>query len=171
MTSILNTPMLWVNHYIQDQLKDLGFGTIPFFPATPSTVNDISGYFPENGVMCTYDKMFKARRSPFPHIKSEQGIYYFYATAEEAIVSMVKISEKILRLMDREDETAEEINNWCRNQASILVEGEYLTPNFNFHHFKLYQLQEVKDIINFNTVRTYSGTKFIIEYDYNAISL
>ena len=169
MTSILNTPILWVNAYLQAKLAETGVGTIPFFPATPSTVNDIAGYFPDGGIMCTYDKMFKMRNSPFPHIKTEQGLYYFYATAENSIVNMVKITEQILRLMDRQDETAEELNFWCKQNGPIKVEDEYMPFAFNFHHFKLYQLQETKDIINFNTVRTYSGTKLIIEFDYNQL--
>jgi aspartate/glutamate racemase len=89
------------------------------------------------------------RKKPFPHIKCEQAIYYFYATAENSTINMVKITEKILRLMDRADETAEEINAWQRQKGSILVEGLTIEPNFYFHNFKVYQLEEVRDIINY----------------------
>jgi hypothetical protein len=165
-TSTLNTPVLWINAYLQEKLENLGFDTIPFFPTIPSTINNLTEFFPQNGIMATYDRMIRMRRGPFPHIKCEQLLYYFYATAENSIVNMVQITEKTLRLMDREDETAEEINEWCRRKGSILVEGETIEPNFNFVNFKVFQLQETRDIINFATARTYAGNKIIIYYDY-----
>jgi hypothetical protein len=165
-TSILNTPVLWVNAYLQEKLQNLGFQTMPFFPSVPSTLNDLTEFFPTSGVMATYDRMIRMRRSPFPHIKCEQLLYYFYATAENSVINMVKITEQTLRLMDREDETAEEINDWCRLKGSLLVEGETIEPNFKFIYFKVFQLQETRDIVNFGTARTYAGNKIIIYYDY-----
>jgi predicted cupin superfamily sugar epimerase len=168
-TSILNTPVLWVNAYLQEKLEGLGFDTIPFFPTTPSTINDLTEFFPAGGVMCTYDRMLRMRKSPFPHIKCEELLYYFYATAENSIINMIKITEKINRLMDGEDETAEDINAWCVAKGSITVEGETIQPNFRFHNFKVFQLQETRDIINFGTARTYAGNKIILYYDYTMI--
>ena len=165
-TSILNTPVLWVNAYLQEKLESLGFETMPFFPSVPSTINDLTESFPSSGVMATYDRMIRMRRSPFPHIKCEQLLYYFYATAQNSVINMVKITEQTLRIMDREDETAEEINQWCKDKGSILVEGESIEPNFKFVNFKVFQLQETRDIVNFGTARTYAGNKIIIYYDY-----
>ena len=165
-SSILNTPVLWVNAYLQDKLQGLGFDTVPFFPTTPSTLNDLTEYFPSGGVMANYDRMIRMRAKPFPHIKCEELLYYFYATAENSIINMVKITEKVLRLMDREDETAEEINDWCRQKGHILVEGETLSFDFKFHNFKVFQLQETRDIVNFGTARTYGGNKMIVYYEY-----
>jgi hypothetical protein len=65
--------------------------------------------------------------------------------------------------MDREDETAEEINNWAKSKGNI----DGLTPQFYFHKFRVYQLEEVADIIDFGTARTYGGNKIIIEYEYH----
>ena len=169
-TSILNTPVLWVNAYLQEKLQSLGFSTLPFFPSSPSTINDITETFPAGGVMATYDRMIRMRRTPFPHIKCEQLLYYFYATAENSVINMVKITEQTLRLMDREDETAEDLNDWCRQKGSIVVEGETIEPNFKFVNFKVFQLQETRDIINFATARTYAGNKIIIYYDYIMIN-
>lgn len=168
-TSILNTPILWVNTYLQEKLQTLGFSAVPFFPSTPSAIDNLTTSFPDGGVMCTYDRLIRMRKKPFPHIKCEQAIYYFYATAENSAINMVKITEKILRLMDRADETAEEINAWQRQKGSISVEGLTIEPNFYFHNFKVYQLEEVRDIIDFGTARTYGGNKIIIEYDYHMV--
>lgn len=168
-TSILNTPVLWVNAYLQDKMSNLGFDTVPFFPTTPSTINDLTEYFPTGGVMCTYDRMIRMRPKAFPHIKCEELLYYFYATAENSIINMVKVTETVYRLLDREDESAEELNKWCRQKGSIIVEDEVIEFNYNFHNFKVFQLQETRDIINFGTARTYGGNKLIIYYDYNLL--
>jgi len=168
-TSILNTPVLWINLYLQEQLEDLGFSTVPFFPSTPSTINDVTEFFPEGGVMCTYDRMIRMRRNAFPHIKTEQMLYYFYATAENSTLNMVKITEKVNRLLDREDESGQEINAWAKNKGSVTVDGETLENNFMFHSFKVYQLQETRDIVNFGTARTYGGNKIIVDFTYHLI--
>ena len=169
-TTVLNTPGLWVNHYLQEKLQPLGFGTVPFFPTAPSTINDLTEQFPPGGVMCTYDRLIRMRRSPFPHIKTEQLLYYFYATAENSIINMVKVTQTVLDLMDRSDETAEELNDWARAKGSINVDGTLVENNFNFHSFKVFQLQETRDVIDFGTARTYGGNKIIIEFSYNPIS-
>jgi hypothetical protein len=45
-----------------------------------------------------------------------------------------------------------------------------MTCKFYFHGFKIYQLEEVRDIIDFGTARTYGGNKIIIDYDYHQMS-
>ena len=82
---------------------------------------------------------------------------------------MVKITEQTMRLMDREDETAEELNEWCRQKGTLTIDGEDIYFNYRFHNFKVFQLQETKDIINFGTARTYAGNKMIIYYDYHTL--
>ena len=131
-TDLLNTPLIWINKYLQTKVEELaGFPRLPFFPSTPSTLDDLTNTFPasQDGVMCVYD-----------------------------------------RLMDRLDETAEEVNNWCSIRKVNL--GTEESPNFinnvfYFHRFKVYQLEEARDIIDFGTARTYGGNKFIIEFDYH----
>ena len=105
----------------------------------------------------------------FPHIKCEQLLYYFYATADNSILNMIKIQESVLRLMDRFDETAEEINAWCANRQIRLDDGSVIDNMFYFHNFKVYQLEETRDIIDFGTARTYGGNKIIIDFDYHAM--
>ncbi len=121
--------------------------------------------------MCTYDRMMRMRKSSFPHIKCEQLLYYFYATAENSTINMIKITEKVNRLMDGEDETAQDLNEWCIKHGPIVVEGVSLQPNFRFHSFRVFQLQETRDIINFASARTYGGNKIVIYYDYTMVEL
>jgi hypothetical protein len=169
--SPLNTPVLWINKYLQDKVQEIaGIDRLPFFPSQPSTIDNLTELFPEGGVMATWDRLIKMNRKGFPHIKCEQLLYYFYATADNTIENMVKVQESVLRLMDRFDETAEEINNWCSNRViNVGTEQnpDYIESQFYFHNFKVYQLEETRDIIDFGTARTYGGNKIIIDFDYH----
>jgi hypothetical protein len=167
----LNTPVLWVNKYLQSKLSDFGFAGVPFFPTAPSTIDNLTQSFAENnGVMATYDRMFKMNRKSFPHIKCEQLLYYFYATQENSITNMIQVTEIIYRLLDRFDESAEEINSWCSNRRVDLGVDGLIDNIFYFHNFRVYQLEETRDIIDFGTARTYAGNKIIIEFDYHQTS-
>jgi hypothetical protein len=168
--TLLNTPVLWVNKYLQSKILDSTGLDTPFFPTLPSTINDLTQYFPTGGTMATWDRLIKMNKKSFPHIKCEQIMYYFYATGDNPIEKMVQIQEEVLRLMDRGNETAEEINNWASNRQVNLggSQSQDLVDNmFFFHDFKVYQLEESRDIIDFGTARTYGGNKIIIEYDYH----
>jgi hypothetical protein len=164
---MLNTPVLWINKYLQNKISILTDIDTPFFPSTPSTLDALTGSFPDGGVMATWDRLIKMNKRGFPHIKSEQLLYYFYATAENSVLNMVKIQEAVLRLMDRFDESAEEINAWCTNRQIELDDGSIINNMFYFHNFRIYQLEETRDIIDFGTARTYGGNKIIIDFDYH----
>jgi hypothetical protein len=175
-SSAMNTPVLWINRYLQDKISGIfqavtgePSASFPFFPSTPSTIDDLTEYFgvSTQGVAATWDRLIKMNRSQFPHIKCEQLLYYFYATGEDPITKMVRIQESVLRLMDRLDESAEEVNNWCANRQIRLDDNSLVDCEFYFHEFKVYQLEETRDIIDFGTARTYGGNKIIIDYDYH----
>jgi hypothetical protein len=73
-------------------------------------------------------------------------------------------------LLDRRDESAEEVNNWCSNRRINLgtsQQQDLIDNIFYFHDFKVYQLEETRDIIDFGTARTYGGNKIIIDFDYH----
>lgn len=167
---VINTPMLWINSYLQEKLAQAVNIGVPFFPPSPNTIDDLTETwvvvnderFNYSGIKCTFDRLIRMRRSAFPHIKSEQLLYYFYAMEENVTSLMVSTTETVLRWMDREDETAEEINKWMVGRT---IAGH--TSKFYFHKFRVYQLEEVADIIDFGTARTYGGNKIIIDFDYH----
>ena len=185
-TSVFNTPVLWINTYLQEKIPELvkqvggdqitdftnsqGIG-VPFFPSRPTSIDEITEQwvviddvrYPYAGIMATWDRLIRMRRSPFPHIKQEQLLYYFYATQENVTEQMVQVQEAVLSLMDREDETAEEINKWAKAKGPI----DGMDCKFFFHKFRVYQLEEVRDIIDFGTARTYGGNKIIIDFEYH----
>ncbi len=192
-TSSFNTPVLWINEYLKEKIGlSTGIG-VPFFTSRPASIDELTESWititptiaswvldgtsdsampvlsPESqklayaGVMATWDRLIRMRRSPFPHIKQEQLLYYFYATEDNVIENMVQVQEKVLRLMDREDESAEELNAWAKAKGDI----DGMTCKFQFHRFRIYQLEEVRDIIDFGTARTYGGNKIIIDFEYH----
>jgi hypothetical protein len=88
---------------------------------------------------------------------------------------MTEISQKVYDLLDREDESAQELNEWIRllprNTNGTVSFGNDPTefhPVF-FHRMKMYQLEETRDIIDFGTARTYAGNKIIIDYEYHQV--
>ena len=175
-TDLLNTPLLWINKYLQSKLSEsLGYVT-PFFPPSPFNLDDLTEKWMvlndvntpvSNGVACTWDRLIKMNRSGFPHIKCEQILYYFYGLGEDSIPTMIQTQEAVLRLLDRGDESAEELNAWCANRKVQLDDGTTVDNMFLFHNFKVYQLEETRDIIDFGTARTYGGNKIIIDFEYH----
>ena len=169
--SLYNTPIVWINSYLQEKLQqDLGFDSIPFFPTSPSTIDNLTELFPEGGMMAVYDRMFRMRHKAFPHTKSEQLLYYFYKMAGDP-EALIETTQVIYDLLDREDESAEEVNAWIQSKVVdglVNINGKSFKP-VSFHKFKVYQLQETRDIVNFGTARTYAGNKIIVDYDYHQL--
>jgi hypothetical protein len=177
-TEPITYPPVIINEYLSEKvtekLSDRFYESLRFFPTLPTDLNALTESFPEasQDVFAVYDRMFKMRRSPFPHIKSEQLLYYFYKSSGDP-EALIETSQVVSDLLDREDESAEEINEWVASKSvnGILTFGTgSLARDFKpvrFHSFKVYQLEETRDVINFGTVQTYSANKIIIEYKYH----
>ena len=77
---------------------------------------------------------------------------------------MVITQQQINDLLDGADDSAKALNRWAAaNTDKWNAESK---PCF-FHNFKIYQLEETRDIIDFGTARTYAGNKIIIDYDWH----
>lgn len=172
-------PPVLINEYLAERvlqiIPDAYFGNaMRFFPTLPTDINSITEGFPEasNDVFAVYDRMFKLRRSKFPHIKNEQLLYYFYKTNQNP-EALFETTQVVADLLDREDESAEEINAWVRSKVidGVITFGTgALARQFNpvyFHSTRVFQLEETRDIIDFGTARTYAGNKVIIDYTYH----
>lgn len=188
MTAISYPPAI-VNHYLaekvvellQDQFTIPANGTVDnyfgnamrFFPTSPTNIDELTEQFPEAGLnpFAVYDRMFKYRRSVFPHIKSEQLLYYFYKTSSTPTL-LFETTQAVYDLLDREDESAQDLNDWIRSKidldGTITFSGTKFKPVY-FHNLKVYQLEETRDIIDFGTARTWAGNKIIIDYQYHNI--
>jgi hypothetical protein len=178
-------PPAFINAYLREKITDyfkdnpldgiIGDTTIPFFPTSPTDITALTERFEANDKFAVYDRMLKMRKSPFPHIKSEQLMYYFYATGENPIPFIIEVTQQIQDWLDREDESAQELNDWIKitqngdnPKTSPLKNDQNVTlPCPFFHRLRIYQLQETRDIIDFGTARTYAGNKIIIDYDWH----
>jgi hypothetical protein len=154
-----------------EQVLFSGNPTIPFFPTLPTSLDDLYTQFPQaDGMFAVYDRMFKMRKTPFPHIKSEQLLYYFFKMEGDP-VKLIETTQAIQDLLDREDESAQELNAWAAaKQAStnpLRDEAGNIRPLPFFHKIRIYQLEETRDLIDFGTARTYAGNKIIIDYDWH----
>ncbi len=181
----ISYPPIFINNYLREKILSIADNDVPFFPTSPSTIEQLTQTATLNNdgnLFAVYDRMFKMRRRPFPHIKDEQLLYYFYSLD---IPIMVNATQYIADLLDRGDESAEDLNSWIANHPRLFerpdgvkvyqplnTTGSYSAgqdsylPVF-FHDIKIYQLEETRDIIDFGTARTYAGNKIIIDYCYH----
>lgn len=179
MTAVIHHPPTIINAYLAAKINP-GFnpddsiggtepvGTTYFFPTLPTQIDALTETFPDsNGVFGVYDRMFKMRRVPFPYIKCEQLLYYFYSVGNEAQRNMVITQQQVSDLLDNGDDSAKDINEWAA--ANPTKWNTQSKPLF-FHNFKIYQLEETRDIVDFGTARTYAGNKIIIDYDWHPIN-
>ena len=169
MAAVIHHPPTIINAYLAAKI-DPGFnaqGTTYFFPTLPTEIDSLIQTFPQsNGVFGVYDRMFKMRRVPFPYIKCEQLLYYFYSVGDDAQKNMVITQQQVSDLLDSGDDSAQDLNAWAAaNPGTWNTESKELF----FHNFKIYQLEETRDIVDFATARTYAGNKIIIDYDWHAI--
>jgi hypothetical protein len=174
----LTHPPTLINYYlsekIADSLSSRFASSLRFFPTQPTDIQQLTENFPEasGDVFAVYDRMFKYRRRPFPHIKSEQLLYYFYKMAGDP-EALIETTQAVYDLLDRGDESAQDINAWIASKAdpdtkTITFVGKEFLPVY-FHNLRVYQLEETRDIIDFGTARTYAGNKVIIDYEYHPI--
>lgn len=168
-----NMPPAIINAYIKDVVVPDEI-SMEFVPTMPTDIDAFTEQFPGGplGALGVYDRMFRMRRIPMPHIKCEQLLYYFYA---RDIQELYRIQEVFLEHFDRGDESGQDINAWYlanRNKIDSDTGKPIIAPHYQtdifFHSFKIYQLNESRDIIDFGTARTWAGNKIIIEYDYHS---
>lgn len=186
MTAI-HAPQVFINHYLQDKIGLYLNFNMPFIPTSPTNIDDLTEQFPD-GAFAVYDRMFKMRRKPFPHIKCEQIMYYLYRTSDN-IADLYRTQQLTQDLLDRGDESAQDLNQWIYDkwveQGKLqetgvdIVTGKeethdvvkfagesFLLPYF--HEIKIFQLEEARDIIDFGTARTWAGNKIIIDYEWHS---
>lgn len=182
-------PPAIINNYLESMIPSIlpeyfaaGSASLefPFFPTTPTAIDEVTEMFPDGPPFAVYDRIFRMRRMPFPHIKSEQLLYYFYKMNDApvgvpAVEVVIEVTQAVQDLLDRGDESAQEINEWLVNHPRF--DGEHITfgsgiyakkfkPVF-FHNLKVYQIEEVRDIVDFGTARTFAGNKVILDYTYH----
>jgi hypothetical protein len=163
MANIYHPPTV-INEYLAEKVNQLfnDQTTLRFFPSLPTDLDALTSSFPDGGgKFAVYDRMFRLSRKQFPHIKCEQVLYYFYSQDYAVLTDIVGMVQQVL---DRGDDSAQDINAWyLKNKENL----DAKTKPIYFHNFKVYHLQETRDIIDFGTARTYAANKIIIDYDWH----
>lgn len=190
---IKRNPTVILNEYLQAAipkvLPDLyGDAATTIRPARPTDISTIwnegTTLSNDTALGIVYERMFKLRRGAFPHCKCEQVIYYLYSvggSGSDQVETLMDVTQAIFDLVDRGDESAEEINAWQNNnlnangKINIHSDGEVRPDRTDgaefepvrFSELRLFQLEEGRDIIDFATAETYFGNKLIIDYEYH----
>jgi hypothetical protein len=183
----VSNPAVFINKFLAEKIEEVlpdYFGIPMFFvPSTPTDIQALYEGFPqanEDQPFAVYERMFRMSRGPFPHKKEEQVLYYLYKNGSltDAVQAgiLFETTDMIYNLLDRGDESAEELNYWIAQKAEQSPGTEPKTVDFDgldfllpyFHNTKVFQLEETRDIIDFATAKTYFGNKIIIDYCYHA---
>ena len=188
--AVIHAPHLFINRYLQDKVRSAFGASVPLLPTMPTNIDELVTTFPESeGMFAVYDRMYKMRRRAFPHIKCEQLLYYFYKTDDPEL--LYNTHGMMQDLLDRGDESAQEINSWVADlwlaqseedrdtSGADLVTGiveQHKTINLAgtpflipyFHEIKIFQLEETRDVVEIGAARTVVGNKMIIDYEWHS---
>lgn len=175
LASQLPYPPHWINAYLFSKLQEYvpsevgvvpGQVMVPFFKTMPGLGKEetyqslIQNTGLQQPLMVEYDKMARYRGAPFYGIKKEQVLYTLHGSLPVVEYATMIISQ----LLDREDAAAEDVNKWASDHSL-----DYNFPhNVFFHRFKVFQIDETRDLLELSSVNLVSGIgKVIIEYDYH----
>jgi hypothetical protein len=176
---MITYPPVILNQYLSEKipLRLPGRYSAPmkFFPTRPTSIDTLVKSNPSNAndVYVVYDRMFRLRRRSFPHIKGEQLIYYLYKMNSDP-ESLIETVQVIHDLLDREDESGQEVNAWTSskvNSQGLLTFGsgrgaKTFKPVF-FHEMRVFQLEEARYIVDHDSTKSFSAAKIMINYDYH----
>ena len=179
MTNVpISYPPVFINEYLSekvvDRIPERFNGPLRFFPTFPIDIDAVVNDRPQQSydVFGVYGRMLGNRGSVFPHIKREQTLYHFYKMSgdPEGLIETVQV---VYDLLDREDESAQELNSWIQSKVidGVVTFGSgRLARTFKpifFHEIKTVQLEEGMDIAVRNSNRTFTAEKVSVQYKYH----
>jgi hypothetical protein len=117
----IGIPSLAVNGFLWHTMKQISPSIasqyeeiIPFYPIGDSAAGDEPW---DNNPYFIYDRVFRFNSSPFYENKRESTLYYLKARE----VDSLEWSAAIQMILDREDDSAKDINEWIRNEWRISI--------------------------------------------------
>lgn len=176
---MITYPPVILNEYlaekVPERLPGRYAGPMRFFPTRPTTIDTLAenNLAEADDVYVVYDRLFRLRRRAFPHVKNEQLVYYLYKKNSDP-ESLIETVQVIYDLLDREDESGQEVNSWTASKVDsngILTFGSGLgqksfKPVF-FHEMKVFHLEEARYIVDHDSTQSFSASKIMINYDYH----
>lgn len=151
-------PAVYVNSYVWEQMKSID-GTLdaqydykPFFPLADSRAGD-QGWGDKPYVV--YDHLMKFRAKPFYGIHKAQTFYWIRGDAS----SVLGWSSAISHILDRQDASAQDINNFLSQTDP--------TAGIYFHQTKVFQVDSANEERMDLSVRQYYTSSMIVECEYH----
>lgn len=169
-------PPYFVNGYIQDQLEYFelltGLEQIrPIIPVTPTNIDDLYANYigapgQQDPLMIVYDRMLRVNPSTMYMRKREQLVYTIHSSSLDKVLGAYRV---ISEALNRSDASAEDVNRWATKNSILDEFGNPVAHNVHFHNFRVYQINETRDLLDLSSVRTIFRNKIIIEYDYHVV--
>jgi hypothetical protein len=160
-------PPVLINKYIIEQLKRFGIvtgieGIEPIVPVQSTSIDDLFDEITVTGdaFLIAYDRLIRYGSDTKYWNKREQLVYTIHSSDS---AQGLDISRVIVEALDREDAAAQDVNSW-------LAENSDKLPPLNvfFHNFRVFQIDETRDILELGSVKFNWRGKIIIEYDYHS---
>ena len=181
-------PPLFINQYVIAQLKKFTrternsrtgeLEEVPLYtklpnkidPIVPVQATNIDDLYSEITVddspfLIASDRLVRYNQDTAYWCKREQLVYTIHSTDSK---KGFDISRVILETLDREDAAAQDVNAWISDNTIFDEFGRPVSNNVFFHNFRVFQIDETRDIIELGSVKFNWRGKIIIEYDYHA---
>jgi hypothetical protein len=158
----IGIPSVAINNYLWHTMKILEpnlssqYGdTTPFYPVGDSAAGDKPW---DKRPYFIYDRVFRFSGKPFYEHKRESTLYYLKAREVDSLLWAAAVQ----LILDREDDSAKDINAWIRENGGC---EEY--PVY-FHNLRVYQSRSSSPssdgkVREFSTVQPYHITEFMID--------
>ena len=169
-------PPYFINGYIKAQLQYFELLTgqeqlDPIIPVMPTNIDDLYGSYigapgQQDPLMIVYDRMLRVNPSPLYRRKRDQVVYTIHSSSLENVLGAHRV---ISEALDRLDSSAQDVNAWASKNPIYDEFGNQVAPNVYFHSFKVYQINETRDLLDLSSVRTIFRNKIIVEYDYHTV--
>jgi hypothetical protein len=159
-------PPTLINRYLLAQLElhELSNPNIdfnPFIPVQSTSIDDLFDELPLDPFLVVYDRLVKYKPNTFYRHKREQLVYTIHSLDQ---AKMFDISRVIIESLDRQDAAGQDVNQWLIQNPDKLTG---LTHNVFFHSFRVFQIDETRDIVELGSVKFNYRNKIIVEYDYH----
>jgi hypothetical protein len=148
------------------QLKEFGIvtgieGIDPIVPVQSTNLDDLFGEITVTGdaFLIAYDRLAKYRPNSMYRHKREQLVYTIHSSSDTQGFDIARI---ITAALDREDSAAQDVNKWLMTNTNQIP-----TLNVFFHRFKVFQIDETRDLVELGSIKFNFRGKLIIEYDYH----
>lgn len=170
-------PPLFINKYILEQLKkfhrtkngvdvplyiELPGRMEPIIPVQSTSIDDLYDEIAvdEGTFLIAYDRLVRYNQDTTYWNKREQLVYTIHSNKDTLGLD---VSRVIIEALDREDAAAQDVNSWIANNPDKVP-----SINIFFHNFRVFQIDETRDIVELGSVKFNWRGKIIIEYDYHA---